>query len=89
MAAAKVLIPMYDHGQDPTSTRALYGGHLQCRWQMADIQKTEAAVSYTAFTKAGFDVSFATEKGKTLECKAKMLKGITQKLLVRITSILR
>ncbi|KAH7395461.1 class I glutamine amidotransferase-like protein [Cadophora sp. MPI-SDFR-AT-0126] len=42
---------------------------------------TETAVPYTAFKKAGFEVSFATENGKTPECDRKMLKGITQKLL--------
>ncbi|KAH6721651.1 class I glutamine amidotransferase-like protein [Leptodontidium sp. 2 PMI_412] len=42
---------------------------------------TETAVPYTAFKKAGFEVYFATENGKTPECDAKMLRGITQKLL--------
>lgn len=42
---------------------------------------TETAVPYTEFKKAGFEVHFATENGKTPECDAKMLKGITQKLL--------
>jgi putative intracellular protease/amidase len=43
----------------------------------------ETAVPYTAFKKAGFEVQFATENGKTPQCDQKMLKGITQKLLVR------
>ncbi|KAK0106204.1 hypothetical protein ONS96_003848 [Cadophora gregata f. sp. sojae] len=42
---------------------------------------TETAIPYTAFKEAGFEVSFATENGKTPECDTKMLKGITQKLL--------
>ncbi|KAG4421303.1 hypothetical protein IFR04_005605 [Cadophora malorum] len=42
---------------------------------------TETAVPYSAFMKAGSDVSFATGNGQTPECDAKMLKGITQKLL--------
>jgi putative intracellular protease/amidase len=43
---------------------------------------SEVAVPYTAFKEAGFEVQFATEEGKTPECDRKMLKGITQKLLV-------
>ncbi|KAL2071980.1 hypothetical protein VTL71DRAFT_11323 [Oculimacula yallundae] len=43
---------------------------------------TETAVPYTAFTEAGFEVSFATENGKSPECDTKMLTGITQKLLL-------
>lgn len=35
-----------------------------------------------AFRNAGFDVNFATEVGKAPECDAKMLRGITQTLLV-------
>jgi putative intracellular protease/amidase len=42
----------------------------------------ETAVPYGAFKKAGFDVQFATENGKAPECDKKMLRGITQKLLV-------
>ena len=42
----------------------------------------ETAVPYAAFKKAGFEVQFATENGKTPQCDQKMLKGITQKLLV-------
>ncbi len=42
----------------------------------------ETSVPYTAFKKAGFEVHFATEKGKTPECDKKMLRGVTQKLLV-------
>jgi putative intracellular protease/amidase len=47
------------------------------------LTSTETAVPYTAFKKAGFEVQFATENGKTPECDRKMLKGVTQKLLVR------
>jgi hypothetical protein len=35
-----------------------------------------------ALKDAGFSVTIATENGKTPECDAKMLEGITQKLLV-------
>ncbi|PMD42017.1 class I glutamine amidotransferase-like protein [Hyaloscypha variabilis F] len=42
---------------------------------------TETAVPYMAFKKAGFEIQFATENGKTPECDEKMLRGITQKLL--------
>lgn len=42
---------------------------------------TEAAVPYIAFKKAGFEVYFATENGKTPESDKKLLVGITQKLL--------
>ncbi|KAH6682474.1 class I glutamine amidotransferase-like protein [Halenospora varia] len=42
---------------------------------------TETAVPYTAFKRAGFEVVFATENGKTPACDKKMLEGITQKLL--------
>jgi putative intracellular protease/amidase len=44
---------------------------------------TETSVPYTAFKKAGFEVQFATENGKTPACDRKMLRGVTQKLLVR------
>lgn len=44
----------------------------------------ETAIPYTAFKKAGFEVYFATENGKAAECDEKMLKGVTQKLLVTI-----
>jgi len=42
---------------------------------------TETSIPYTVFKKAGFEVHFATETGKTPECDKKMLRGITQKLL--------
>jgi putative intracellular protease/amidase len=45
----------------------------------------ETSVPYTAFKKAGFEVHFATENGKTPQCDEKMLKGLTQKLLVRLS----
>ncbi len=46
---------------------------------------SETAIPYTAFKKAGFEVQFATENGKVPACDAKMLNGITQKLLVQNT----
>ncbi|KAF3763640.1 class I glutamine amidotransferase-like protein [Cryphonectria parasitica EP155] len=50
---------------------------------MADYghEPTEAAVPYTAFKKAGFGVSFATEKGAAPACDKLLLEGLTQKLL--------
>ena len=45
---------------------------------------TETSVPYTAFKEAGFEVHFATENGKAPECDKKMLRGVTQKLLVLI-----
>ncbi|KAL6854939.1 hypothetical protein ACO1O0_006075 [Amphichorda felina] len=42
---------------------------------------TETAVPYTTFKKAGLDVNFATEAGKSPECDVKMLRGVTQTLL--------
>ena len=42
----------------------------------------ETAVPFTEFRKAGFEVDIATETGKAPECDAKMLTGMTQKLLV-------
>ncbi|KAK2612809.1 hypothetical protein QQS21_001089 [Conoideocrella luteorostrata] len=41
---------------------------------------TETAVPFMAFKDAGFQVSIATEVGKSPKCDAKMLEGITQKL---------
>ncbi|KAM3451662.1 hypothetical protein NHJ6243_009554 [Beauveria neobassiana] len=38
---------------------------------------TETAVPYTAFRDAGFEVRFATEKGLSPLCDARMLEGIT------------
>ena len=43
---------------------------------------TETCVPYTTFKNAGFEVQFATESGKMPECDQKMLRGVTQKLLV-------
>lgn len=43
----------------------------------------EAAGPYTAFKKAGFEVSFATENGKPPLSDKLLLEGLTQKLLVR------
>lgn len=42
----------------------------------------ETAVPYTQFKNAGFEIDFVTEKGNMPECDAKMLTGMTQKLLV-------
>ncbi|KAK3170659.1 hypothetical protein OEA41_002741 [Lepraria neglecta] len=42
---------------------------------------TETAIPYTEFKKAGFEIDFVTEKGNMPECDAKMLTGMTQKLL--------
>jgi hypothetical protein len=53
-----------------------------CQQTNIDVPFAETAVPYMAFKKAGFEVHFATEKGHTPECDQKMLKGITQKLLV-------
>ncbi|KAI0018926.1 class I glutamine amidotransferase-like protein [Xylariomycetidae sp. FL0641] len=42
---------------------------------------TETAVPYTAFKQANYQISFATENGKSPRCDKKMLEGFTQKLL--------
>ena len=42
----------------------------------------ETAIPYHEFRKAGFNIDFVTEKGNAPECDAKMLTGMTQKLLV-------
>ncbi|MCJ1338659.1 hypothetical protein MMC09_003948 [Bachmanniomyces sp. S44760] len=42
---------------------------------------TETAVPFTAFKEAGFEISIATEKGKSSDADEKMLSGMTQKLL--------
>lgn len=42
----------------------------------------ETAVPFMAFKDAGFEVTIATENGNSPKCDAKMLEGITQKLLV-------
>lgn len=47
-----------------------------------ETQTSETAVPYTAFKKAGFEIDFATENGTVPECDQKMLRGVTQKLLV-------
>lgn len=43
---------------------------------------SETAVPYTEFKEAGFEIDFVTEAGNMPECDAKMLTGMTQKLLV-------
>jgi hypothetical protein len=80
MAAPKVLIPMADYGHDPT------GECPHKRRPTKPIGDTETSVPYEAFKRAGFDVHFATENGKAPQCDQKMLKGLTQKLLVRLPS---
>ena len=50
------------------------------------LQLLETAVPYAAFKKAGFEIQFVTENGKAPECDKKMLRGITQKLLVSSAS---
>jgi len=50
---------------------------------------TETSVPYTAFKKAGFEVQFVTENGKTPQCDQKLLKGITQKLLGATGSVVK
>jgi hypothetical protein len=52
-------------------------------FRITDIN-TETTTPYTAFKKAGFEVYFVTETGKTPQCDQKLIKGLTQKLLVRI-----
>ncbi|EXF74848.1 ThiJ/PfpI family protein, partial [Colletotrichum fioriniae PJ7] len=42
---------------------------------------TKVAVPYQTFKDAGFDVNFATETGSTPRCDARMLEGLSQKLL--------
>ncbi|KAH8896082.1 class I glutamine amidotransferase-like protein [Thozetella sp. PMI_491] len=42
---------------------------------------TETAVPYTALSKAGFDIHFATENGNIPRCDKLMLEGLCQKLL--------
>ena len=43
---------------------------------------SETVVPYTEFRNAGFEIDFVTEAGNMPECDAKMLTGMTQKLLV-------
>ncbi|TQS32601.1 hypothetical protein Golomagni_07079 [Golovinomyces magnicellulatus] len=42
---------------------------------------SETAIPYAGFKSAGFDIDFITEKGTSPKCDAKMLEGITQKIL--------
>lgn len=44
---------------------------------------TEVATPFTIFKDAGWIISFATEQGKPPKCDARMLEGLTQKILVR------
>ena len=44
--------------------------------------RLETAVPYREFKNAGIEVDIATENGKIPDCDERMLKGITQKLLV-------
>ncbi|KAK7445666.1 ThiJ/PfpI family protein [Colletotrichum acutatum] len=50
---------------------------------------TEVAVPYQAFKDAGFDVNFATETGSTPRCDARMLEGLSQKLLGAAASTIK
>ncbi|KAL7955038.1 class I glutamine amidotransferase-like protein [Trichoderma compactum] len=50
---------------------------------------TETCGPYTAFKAAGFDVSFATEAGKSPQCDTKMLEGLTQRLLGASSSVVK
>ncbi|KAL6886156.1 hypothetical protein HDV57DRAFT_508434 [Trichoderma longibrachiatum] len=50
---------------------------------------TETCGPYTAFKAAGFNVSFATEAGKSPQCDMKMLEGLTQRLLGASSSIVK
>lgn len=65
---------MADYGHDPTGKTRL----KVLRQRTDDCEET--AVPFQAFVDAGFDVSFATEDGKSPECDKKMLEGVTQKL---------
>lgn len=42
---------------------------------------SETAIPYAAFVSAGFSITFVTESAACPRCDAKMLEGITQKLL--------
>jgi len=44
-------------------------------------EPTEVAIPWTVFEEAGFEVTFATEKGATPKCDSKMLYGATGTLL--------
>ncbi|OAQ71099.2 DJ-1/PfpI family protein [Pochonia chlamydosporia 170] len=48
---------------------------------------TKTAVPFMAFKDAGFHVTVATENGKSPACDAKMLQGLTQKLLGATASV--
>ncbi len=43
---------------------------------------TETAIPFTVWKEAGYDITFATEKGASPRCDKRMLEGLTQKLLV-------
>ncbi|KND89031.1 Uncharacterized protein C14C4.04 [Tolypocladium ophioglossoides CBS 100239] len=78
---AKVLVMMADYGHDPTgvnNANSIVG--LLHRIAFTN-RHPETAVPYSAFKEAGFNVSFATEKGKSTQCDTRMLQGITQLLL--------
>lgn len=42
---------------------------------------------FTHFKKAGFEITFATEKGESPKCDSKMLEGLTQKILGATKSV--
>lgn len=81
MSVPKALIMMADYGHDPTG---MVGKHRQVFpfLYATDSSETETVVPYTAMSKAGFDISFATEHGKVPQCDKRMLEGVWQKLLV-------
>ena len=74
----KAIFLMADYGHDPT-------GEETCPLTVAsNTALVETAIPYMAFKNAGFQVDIATENGGTVpKCDAKMLTGMTQKLLVR------
>lgn len=75
---------MADYGHDPTGTGAnrLSSSQVPFRFKVTDCV-SETAVPYSSFREAGFDVSFATEKGVSPRCDERMLQGITRHLFVR------
>jgi len=47
----------------------------------------ETAIPYHEFKKAGWEIDFVTERGNSPECDAKMLTGMTQKMLVGVVAM--
>lgn len=75
--APKVAFLMANYGHDPTGEARWSQDVLQCSFA-----GPETVIPYNEFKKAGFEIDFVTEKGNMPECDAKMLTGMTQKLLV-------